>query len=219
MTANDTPFLTFSSPTGWEQAREVALLLAEAAATSMGHYPDHPFAVANLSGLVGVELGLSEEALEALILGALLHDVGKLGVPEAVLQKSGSLTHGERGIIRRHSDIGARIVEQIWCLRKLAPAIRYHHERYDGSGYPDGLVAEEIPLPARIVAAADAYDAMVSRRHYRSRSRPPTEAIGELTSRAGSQFDAEVVTALRQVKASLAVTPTLQNSPSAHFGE
>ena len=198
-TTETTPVLNLPPPTGGEQAREVALLLAEAAATSMGHYPGHPLAVANLSCLVGVELGLSEEALEALVLGALLHDVGKLGVPEAVLHKSGPLTLREREVIERHSDIGACIVEQIWCLCRLAPTIRYHHERYDGSGYPDGLEAEEIPLPARIVAGADAYDAMVSRRIYRSRSLPPTEAIGELMSRAGSLFDAEVVAALGRV--------------------
>jgi len=198
-TTETTPFLTLPPPTGEEQARKVALLLAQAAATSMGHYPAHPLAVANLSCLVGVELGLSEQALEALVLGALLHDVGKLGVPEAVLHKSGPLTHRERELIERHSDIGACIVEQIWCLCRLAPTIRYHHERYDGSGYPDGLKAQEIPLPARIVAVADAYDAMVSRRIYRSRSHSPTEAIGELMSRAGSQFDAEVVAALGRV--------------------
>ena len=137
-TTETTPFLTLPPPTGEEQARKVALLLAQAAATSMGHYPGHPLAVANLSCLVGVELGLSEQALEALVLGALLHDVGKLGVPEAVLHKSESLTHRERKIIERHSDIGACIVEQIWCLCRLAPTIRYHHERYDGSGFPNG---------------------------------------------------------------------------------
>ncbi len=141
-------------------------------------------------------MGLSEGALEALVLGALLHDVGKLGVPEAVLQKSGPLTLQEKDLIERHSDMGARMIELIWCLRGVAPAVRHHHERYDGSGYPDGLKAEEIPLSARIVAAADAYDAMVSRRIYRRGRRSPTEAIGELTGKAVSQFDAEVVAAL-----------------------
>ncbi len=146
-------------------------------------------------------MSLSEETLEVLVLGALLHDLGKLGVPEAVLEKSGPLTQQEWEVIKRHPDMGARMIEQIWCLRRVAPVIRHHHERYDGSGYPDGLKAEEIPLSARIVAAADAYDAMVGGRIYRG-SRSPTEAIVELMSSAGSQFDAEVAAALRRVAAS-----------------
>ena len=199
-TTTETPLLSPSSPLAdREQARKAAVLLVMAVATSKGSNPEHSLAVANLSRAVGVELVLGEEALEVLTLGALLHDVGKLGVPGALLHKSGPLTHHEREFIERHSEMGARMIEQIWCLRRVAPVIRHHHERYDGSGYPDGLEAEEIPLPARIVAVADAYDAMVSRRPYRSRSHSPTEAIGELMSRAGSQFDAEVVAALGRV--------------------
>jgi len=202
MPNTETPLLIPPPPTGWEQPRKVAMLLAEAATTSDGPRHNHALAVANLSHLVGVELGLSEEALEVLVLGALLHDVGKLGVPEALLQKSGPLTQREREIVERHADIGARMIEQIWCLRRVTPVIRYHHEHYDGSGYPDGLEAEEIPLAARIVAAADAYDALVSRRIYRRTTCAPTEAIGELMSRAGSQFDAEVVATLGRVAVS-----------------
>ena len=195
------PFPIPPPPAGWEQAREVAMVLAEAPTVSKGHPPDHHhhLAVAHLSRLVGVELGLSQEALEVLVLGALLHDVGKLGVPEALLLRSGPLTRHEREVIELHPVVGARIIEPVWCLRGVAPVVRHHHERYDGGGYPDGLRAQEIPLLARIVAAADAYDAMVGRRVYRSGSRPPTEAVGELVSRAGSQFDARVVAALGRV--------------------
>jgi putative nucleotidyltransferase with HDIG domain len=174
------------------------MVVVVAVATSKGSYPEHSLAVANLSRAVGVELVLGEEALEVLLLGALLHDVGKLGVPGALLQKSGPLTQHERSIIERHSEMGARMIEQIWCLRRVAPVIRHHHERYDGSGYPDGLEAREIPLTARIVAATDAYDVMVRSRPYRE-SRSPREALGELTSGAGSQFDAEVVAALARI--------------------
>ncbi len=199
MTTIKTLFLSLSPLTDGEQAREVDMLLAEAAATSEDSYPDHVLTVANLSRVVGAELCLSEEALEVLVLGALLHDVGKLGVPGAILQKSRPLSPREREIVECHAEIGARIIELVWCLRGVAPVIRHHHERYDGSGYPEGLEEEEIPLSARIVAAVDAYAVMVSRRIYRRRSRSPTEAIGELMSKAGSQFDAEVVAALGRV--------------------
>ena len=198
-TTTETPLLSPSSSLAdREQARKVAVLLVMAVATSKGSYPEHSLAVANLSRAVGVELVLGEEALQALELGALLHDVGKLGVPGALLRKSGPLTHHEREFIERHSEMGARMIEQIWCLGRVAPVIRHHHERYDGSGYPDGLEGEEIPLAARIVAATDAYDAMVRSRPYRE-SRSPTEAIGELTRGAGSQFDSEVVAIVARV--------------------
>ena len=195
---NSEPLLRGAPVPGWEEARKIASLLVEVATPRDGYTIDHALAIAELSRRVGAEFDLSEGVLEALTLGALLHDVGKLGVPEAVLEKSGPLTQQEREVIKRHPDIGARVIEQIWCLRRVAQVIRHHHERYDGSGYPDGLEAEEIPLPARIVAAADAYDVMVRSRPYRG-SRSPTEAIGELMSAAGSQFDAEVVAALIQV--------------------
>jgi putative nucleotidyltransferase with HDIG domain len=185
---------------GWEEARKVATLLVEVATPRDGYTIDHALAIANLSRRVGAEFDLSEEVLEALALGALLHDLGKLGVPEAVLEKGGPLTQQEWEVIKHHPDIGARMIEQIWCLRRVAQVIRHHHERYDGSGYPDGLEAEEIPLTARIVAATDAYDVMVRGRPY-GVSRSPTEAIEELMNGAGSQFDAEVVVALARVAA------------------
>src|ERR687897_1458770 len=187
------PFLSLSSSLAdREQARKVAVPLVIAVATSKGSYPEHSLAVANLSRAVGVELVLGEEALQALELGALLHDVGKLGVPGALLRKSGPLTHHEREFIERHSEMGARMIEQIWCLGRVAPVIRHHHERYDGSGYPDGLEGEEIPLTARIVAVTDAYDAMVRGRAQRGKP-PPTETHRGLTRGAGSQVDSEVV--------------------------
>jgi putative nucleotidyltransferase with HDIG domain len=187
-------------PPGGEEARTVAKALVLAATPTDGYVIDHAFAVADLSRLVGTELGLREGALEALTLGALLHDLGKLGVARSILENVRPLARWEVEIVWDHPDIGARMVEQLWCLRRGAQAIRHHHERYDGGGYPDGLEGEEIPLASRIVAAADAYDVMVRGRPYAS-ARPPTEAVGELMGGAGTQFDARVVAALVRVKA------------------
>jgi putative nucleotidyltransferase with HDIG domain len=183
---------------GWEEAHKVASALLEAATDPVCYTTEHAHAVADLSRSVGMEFGFGEGALEALELGALLHDLGKLGVPEAIVQKPSSLTRLEMEIVERHPDIGARMVEPLWCLRRVVKAIRHHHERYDGGGYPDGLQGEEIPLAARIVAVADAYDAMVRGRPY-ARTRLRTEAIRELTGEAGGQFDARVVAVLVRV--------------------
>ncbi len=185
-------------PAGGEEARTVAWALLEAATPADGYIVDHAVAVADLSRLVGAEMGLGEGALEALALGGLLHDLGKLGVAGAILQKVGPLAGWEARLVEGHPDIGARMVEPLGCLRRVALAIRHHHERYDGGGYPDGLQGEEIPLAARIVAAADAYDVMVRGRPY-ARVRTSTEAIGELLGEAGGQFDVRVVAALARV--------------------
>jgi putative nucleotidyltransferase with HDIG domain len=187
-------------PPGGEEARTIAKALLLAATPTDGYVIDHAFAVADLSRLVGTEFRLREGALEALTLGALLHDLGKLGVARSILEKVGPLAHWEAESMQGHPDIGARMVEPLWCLRRVAQSIRHHHERYDGGGYPDGLEGEEIPLASRIVAAADAYDVMVRGRPYAS-ARPPTEAVGELWGGAGTQFDARVVAALVRVKA------------------
>src|SRR5215212_7146488 len=159
MIITQTPFLSPSSPlANREQARKVAVPLVMGVATSKGSYPEHSLAVANLSRAVGVELVLGEEALQVLALGALLHDVGKLVVADAILEKPSPLTEEEWKVLKRHPEVGARMIEPLESLRKAVPVIR-HHEHYDGSGYPDGLEGEEIPLTARIVAATDAYDA------------------------------------------------------------
>ena len=186
-------------PAGWEEARTVAEALLGATSATDGYGTDHAAAVAGLSRLVGMELGLAEEELEALVLGALLHDLGKLGVPGAVLRKVAPLSRREWETLKRHPDVGARMVEPLWCLGEAAQAtIRHHHERYDGRGYPDGLRGEDIPLAARVVAAADAYDVMVRGRPYQ-RERSPTEALKELLGAAGGQVDARVVAALARV--------------------
>jgi HD-GYP domain-containing protein (c-di-GMP phosphodiesterase class II) len=148
--------------------------------------------------MVGMDLGFDEEGLEWLVLGALLHDLGKLGVAEAILQKPGPLTEEEWAAVKRHPQIGARMIEPIEPLFGALPVVRHHHERPDGTGYPDRLAGEEIPLGARIVAAADAYEVMVRGRPYRPKS-SPVEALQELWREAGRQFDVRVVEALGRV--------------------
>src|SRR5215208_932100 len=150
-------------PSGWEEARKVTSILVDAVTPKDGYTAEHAVEVARLSRLVGMDLGLNEEELEWLVHGALLHDLGKLGVADEILEKLGPLTEEEWALIKRHPEVGARMVEPLESLRKALPVIRHHHERPDGSGYPDGLQGDEIPLAARIVAVVDAYDVMIRR--------------------------------------------------------
>src|SRR5215211_2648856 len=187
-------------PAGWEEARKVTSILVDAT-TPKDHYTaDHALQVARLSRLVGMELGLNEEELEWLVHGALLHDVGKLGVADEILGKLGPLTEEEWKVVKRHPEVGARMIEPLESLSGAIPVIRHHHERPDGSGYPDGLEGDEIPLGARIVAAVDAYDVMLRRphrpEHYGGAKSSPAEALQELWEEAGGQFDGRVVEAM-----------------------
>lgn len=140
------------------------------------------------------ELGIKGEALGALEVGALLHDIGKVGVSDAILHKPGPLTPEEWTEMRRHPEIGYHLTEQIPFLRPASPVVRHHHERWDGSGYPDGLHGDAIPLGARIFAVADTFDAMVSDRPYR-KGLAPEIAFAEIGRGAGRQFDPDVVDA------------------------
>jgi putative nucleotidyltransferase with HDIG domain len=210
-------------PSGWEEARKVTSILVDAVTPKDGYTAEHALEVARLSRLVGMELGLNEEQLEWLVHGALLHDLGKLGVADEILEKLGPLTEEEWALIKRHPEVGARMIEPLESLSGAVPVIRHHHERPDGSGYPDGLEGDEIPLAARIVAAVDAYDVMIRGGPYRpNRYRPerygskssPTEALAELAREAGSQFDVRVVEALERLlgdpKASSSDSPRTQ---------
>jgi putative nucleotidyltransferase with HDIG domain len=136
--------------------------------------------------------------MELLERGGLLHDIGKIGVPGAVLDKPGRLTEEERRMVEAHTVIGARIVEPISGFGRLVPIVRHHHERVDGTGYPDGLAAEEIHLLARIVAVADVFDALTSERPYRAAA-PHSEALAFLEQRSGSMFDPPLVEAFLRV--------------------
>jgi HD-GYP domain-containing protein (c-di-GMP phosphodiesterase class II) len=155
----------------------------------------HVRRVSNYALAIGRRLGLSSKALRMLAVSAEMHDVGKISIPSAMLAKAGPLTEEEFAVVRTHTVRGSEIAERVPALRDLAAVIRHHHEHYDGSGYPDHLVGEAIPLYARIIAVADAYDAMTSKRPYRD-GRSHVEAVGELLRLRGTQFDPACVDAL-----------------------
>jgi putative nucleotidyltransferase with HDIG domain len=184
-----------------EDAHKIASILVEAVTLKDGFTSEHASQVARLSQLVGVELSLNVEEVERLVLGALLHDLGKLAVSDTILENPGPLTEEEWAAVKRHSDVGARMLEPIEVLSGAVPVVRHHHERYDGTGYPDGLEGEEIPIAARIVAAVDAFDVMLRGRPYRQRH-TQAEALEELSREAGHQFDTRVVEALILVRES-----------------
>jgi diguanylate cyclase (GGDEF)-like protein len=162
---------------------------------------EHSRAIADNSVAVGALLGLEGDELRMLRYAATLHDIGKIGVPREVLNKPGPLDHAERAEAERHTLIGERIIEPIEFLAPIRPIVRSAHERWDGTGYPDGLAGEEIPLGARIVFACDAYDAMTTDRPYRA-AMPEATAWRELEAGAGTQFDPQVIEALLRVVSS-----------------
>jgi putative nucleotidyltransferase with HDIG domain len=151
--------------------------------------------VSRLSVLIAKQLGLPESQVDVIRLGALLHDIGKIGVADEILRKAGPLTPLEFEQIKRHPTLGARILRQVPFLAAHIPIVELHHESPDGKGYPFGLRGDDIPLDARIVHVADAYDAITSARAYRP-ARPASLALAELQRHAGTQFDIEVVAAM-----------------------
>jgi putative nucleotidyltransferase with HDIG domain len=162
----------------------------------------HSDRVSVLSVAIGRSLRLPADDLEVLRLGALLHDIGKIGVPDEVLRKPSALTDAEFDVIKQHPVLGARILRAVPFLSRHIPIVELHHERPDGRGYPNGLRGDDIPLAARIVHVADAYDAMTSARAYRA-ARPAGEALRELWRCAGTEFHAEIVGALATAVAGL----------------
>jgi diguanylate cyclase (GGDEF)-like protein len=166
--------------------------LANALEANDEYTSTHARWITDLSLRVGRELGLDERALKCLELGALLHDIGKIGIPSDVLAKPGRLTAGERELVQTHPELGERIIAPIDQLQAVRPIIRHCHERWDGRGYPDGVAGEDIPLESRIIFVCDAYHAMTTDRPYRRRLSHP-EALRRLAEGAGSQFDPHVV--------------------------
>ena len=154
----------------------------------------HSQRVQRIAVAVGEELGLERERLDVLRFAGLFHDIGKLGVPDAILTKPGRLTNPEFEVVKRHPEDGARIVGRLRSLHSAVPAILHHHERWDGNGYPHGLAGEAIPLEAAIVGLADAFDAMTTDRPY-SRARPVDEAADEIARNRATQFAPDIVDA------------------------
>jgi HD-GYP domain-containing protein (c-di-GMP phosphodiesterase class II) len=155
----------------------------------------HSAQVGALARRVGERLGMTSDEITLLECGARLHDIGKLGVPDTILRKPGPLDEAEWAIMRRHPEWGADMVSSVPGLEALGLLVGSHHERWDGSGYPDGLSGEAIPLASRVISVCDAYEAMVSRRPYRA-PLSDRRALAELVAGAGSQFDAQVVAAV-----------------------
>jgi putative nucleotidyltransferase with HDIG domain len=158
----------------------------------------HSTRVSEIACLVASEMGLNASTLKVIERGSLLHDIGKIGISDIILHKPGPLSPEEWEVMRLHPDIGARIIEDIPFLQETIPIIRYHHERWNGSGYPVGLSGKDIPLQARIFAVADAFDALITDRPYRERI-PVDEALKYISEQAGVLFDPEIVSAFERM--------------------
>jgi putative nucleotidyltransferase with HDIG domain len=171
---------------------EIMLTLANAMDARDTYAEDHNHALRDLAEMVCQKVHCNEEEIWAVRWAALLHDIGKIGVPDQILRKNGTLTEEEWAIMKQHPLIGARIVAPVKKLTQVAPLIQAHHERYDGSGYPYGLKGKDIPRGARILAIADSYSAMIDDRAYRE-ARTPQAALQELRRSKGTQFDPELV--------------------------
>ena len=171
---------------------QTTLTLANAVNAKDNYTADHSEHLANMSAAVGRKVNMSPRELQDLRYGAILHDIGKIGVPDAVLQKQGPLDAGEWELMRRHPIIGWQILKPVPRLNDVAEIVHYHHERYDGQGYPDHLSGEDIPLGARILNIMDSFSAMIDARVYKA-AHSQEEAVAELRRCSGTQFDPRLV--------------------------
>jgi putative nucleotidyltransferase with HDIG domain len=170
-------------------------VISDAVEMQDAYTANHAEEVGDLAVAVGERLGIEGVELDRLRYGALLHDVGKIGIPAEILRKPGPLTPEERARMDEHTAIGARMLERIPFLAPVAPLVRSAHERHDGGGYPDGLAGAEIPRGAMVIATCDAFHAMTSDRSYR-KAMSQADAEAELRANSGTQFEPDVVTAL-----------------------
>jgi HD-GYP domain-containing protein (c-di-GMP phosphodiesterase class II) len=151
-----------------------------------------------LAKIIAQEAGLTDADAERIYMAGLLHDVGKIGVPESVLQKPGRLTAEEFEQMKKHPAIGARILADVKQIKDILPGVLHHHERYDGKGYPDGLSGQNIPLMGRIICLADCFDAMTSTRTYR-KAMPLEVTLADIRRCSGTQFDPELTEAFLRI--------------------
>jgi putative two-component system response regulator len=202
---------------GMESAHAVVAALANAVEAKDAQTEQHCQRLATMSGMLARAADVNLDDQEAIVYGALLHDIGKIGIPEAILQKPGPLSAEEWEVIRRHPEIGEVICRPLSFSERYTPIIRHHHERWDGAGYPGGLMGVAIPLGSRIVALADAFDAMTQDRPYRA-AMPIEAAIDELRAGAGRQFDPELAVmfvAIVEAEASTAGPPPWVHADTA----
>jgi HD-GYP domain-containing protein (c-di-GMP phosphodiesterase class II) len=179
----------------FQQACETSLMvLANAIEVRDKYTRGHVERVKKLSEVAAEQMGLPDSMIRSLQFGAILHDIGKIYVREGILRKAGPLSEEEWNEMKRHTVEGFNLLANNLDLKLAIPIIRYHHERWDGMGYPDGLAGEQIPLGARIVAVADSLDAMTSSRVYQTPN-PPQQALNEIVSGSGTHYDPAVVQA------------------------
>ncbi len=164
----------------------------------------HSMRVADISEAIARQMGLRNCQIEMIKTAATLHDIGKIGISDAIINKPGNLEMNEIYEIRRHPEIGEQILKDVKALRKIAKIVKHHHERYDGNGYPDSLSADEIPLESAIISVADAYDAMTSNRIYRV-AMSEMKAVEMIREERGLQFHPEVVDAFMQCSKELII--------------
>jgi HD-GYP domain-containing protein (c-di-GMP phosphodiesterase class II) len=159
----------------------------------------HSNRVSELAGRLAQQLELGDRAVELLRTAGSLHDLGMIGVRDDILSKVGPLNEEDWGIMRRHPDIGADLIAQHSALREVAPLVRHHHERWDGTGYPAGLKGNVIPFGARVLSVADAFDTMTGASVYRRSPMTPMDAVDDISRRANHWYDPSVVDALREI--------------------
>ncbi|MDY3555889.1 HD domain-containing protein [Gemmata sp. JC717] len=185
-----------------EQFQKTVTVLAQAVELRDDYTGNHTQRVTRYATMLGEKLGLPEDQLELIRIGGPLHDIGKIGIDDAILRKPGRLTGEEYELMKKHTTKGAEILSSIPEMGPIIPIVRSHHERWDGGGYPDGLAGEGIPLLARVVAVADAFDAMTSNRpyHENKKGKPPSWAFGEVERQAGKQFDPTAAAAFVSIR-------------------
>jgi putative nucleotidyltransferase with HDIG domain len=173
--------------------------------------------VAELAVQVGEELGVPPHRLRSMAIGGLLHDIGKLQIPDAILKKPGPLDDGEYEVVQHHPDWGDRLARELGLPPRVRALIRHHHERLDGTGYPDRLVSEQLALDVRILAVCDVYDALISKRVYRD-AWSPAQALRTLKAEEGTAFDGRCVAALERVVSAQPPEPSRSRVPAAAHG-